>query len=83
MDHELLDLLLALKAQIEADAVELEFTTRWCRPLEKLIEQQAMPVAWERLVAYLNKVAERTGSDDPNYAQVMLVRKALQSKGKP
>ena len=53
MDSELLALLLAAKAQMEADAVELESTTRWCRPLEKLIEQQAMPASWERLVAYL------------------------------
>lgn len=48
-------LLLALKAQIEADAVELESTTRWCRPLAKLIEQEAMPVAWEQLVALLKE----------------------------
>ncbi len=46
-------LLLALKAQIEADAVELESTTRWCRDLPKLIDQGGMPVAWEQLTALL------------------------------
>lgn len=50
-----LSLLLALKAQIEADAVELESTTRWCRDLPKLIEQDAMPEAWGRLVALLRE----------------------------
>ena len=55
MDPELLALLLAVKAQIEADAVELESTTRWCRSLDKLIEQDAMPKAWEELVAHLRR----------------------------
>lgn len=50
-----LPMLLALKAQIERDAVELESTTRWCRPLAKLIEDQAMPVAWEQLTALLKE----------------------------
>ena len=55
MDPELLALLLAAKAQMEADAVELESTTRWCRSLKTLIEQDAMPKAWEQLVAYLRR----------------------------
>lgn len=55
MDPELLALLLAAKAQMEADAVELEAATRWCRSLETLIEQEAMPKAWEQLVAYLQR----------------------------
>lgn len=55
MDPELLALLLSAKVQMEADAVELESTTRWCRTLEKLIEQDAMPTAWENLVAYLRR----------------------------
>ncbi len=46
-------LLLALKDQIERDAVELESTTRWCRDLPKLIDQGGMPVAWEQLTALL------------------------------
>lgn len=53
--QELLALLLATKAQMEADAVELESTTRWCRTLEKLIEQDGMPKAWDQLVAYLKE----------------------------
>lgn len=48
-------LLLDLKDQIERDTVELESTTRWCRPLDKLIEQNGMPVAWEKLTALLKE----------------------------
>ena len=55
MDQELLLLLLAVKTQMEADAVELESTTRWCRSLEQLIDQEAMPTAWELLLAYLRR----------------------------
>ena len=79
METELLALLLSAKAQMEADAVELESTTRWCRPLDKLIEQDAMPKAWEDLVAYLNKFATHTSSDDPNRELVFMARKALQT----
>ena len=82
MDAELLALLLAAKAQMEADAVELESTTRWCRSLDDLIEQDAMPKAWDRLVAYLSRFAERTGSDDLQHALVMLARNALQGTGR-
>ncbi len=55
MTPELLDLLLACKAQMEADAVEVDAQTGWCRSLEALIEQDAMPEAWDRLVAYLRE----------------------------
>jgi hypothetical protein len=50
-------------AQVNAGtgAVELESTTRWCRDLPRLIEQEAMPVPWERLVALLRE----NGIDDP------------------
>ena len=50
-----LPLLLALKAQIEQDAVELESTTRWCRDLPALIAQDALPDAWGRLAALLRE----------------------------
>jgi hypothetical protein len=50
-----LSLLLALKEQIEKDAVELESTTRWCRSLEALKDQNALPVTWDRLVALLKE----------------------------
>jgi hypothetical protein len=55
IDAEVLALLLAAKAQMEADAVELDATMRWCRPLAKLIEQDAMPKAWDALVKYLRE----------------------------
>ena len=55
METELLALLLSAKAQMEADAVELESTTRWCRTLDELIEQEAMPKACDDLVAYLRR----------------------------
>lgn len=50
-----LSLLLALKAQVEADAVELENTTRWCRDLPALIAQDALPDTWDRLVSLLRE----------------------------
>lgn len=53
MDPELLALLLEVKAQLEEDAVYAENSDGWCRSLEKLIEQDAMPIAWDNLVAYL------------------------------
>jgi hypothetical protein len=53
MDAELLALLLAVKAQMECDAVEIDQAQGWCRSLERMIDQEAMPVVWENLVAYL------------------------------
>lgn len=53
LDPELLALLLEVKAQMEADVVQWEKTDGWRRPLEKVIEQGGMPVAWDKLVAYL------------------------------
>ncbi len=55
MNAELLALLLACKAQMEADAVELDKLTGWVRTLPKMIDQNAMPEAWDSLVAYLAK----------------------------
>jgi hypothetical protein len=52
---DLLALLLALKQQIEEDTVLQDHLTGWCRSLPRLIEQDAMPKAWDQLVAYLKE----------------------------
>ena len=53
MNEHLLKILLAVKAQMEKDAVELDKMQGWCRDLPRMIDQDAMPVAWEQLTAYL------------------------------
>ena len=53
IDPDLLALLLELKQQIEEDTVLQDHLTGWCRSLPRLIKQDAMPKAWDRLVAYL------------------------------
>lgn len=55
LDPDLLVLLLELKQQIEEDAVRQDHLTGWFRSLPSLIEQDAMPKAWDRLVAYLKQ----------------------------
>ena len=55
IDDKLLALLLACKAQMEADAVSKDLFDGWCRSLPRLIDQNAMPEAWDRLVAYLTE----------------------------
>ncbi len=57
MTPELLAMLLAAKAQMEEDAVKLDGSVGWCRKLDALIEQDAMPKAWEELTAYLRRHA--------------------------
>lgn len=52
---DLLQLLLELKQQIEEDAVRQDRLVGWCRSLPRLIEQDAMPKAWDKLVAYLKE----------------------------
>lgn len=48
-------LLLDVKQQIEEDTVRQDHLTGWCRSLPRLIDQDAMPKAWDRLVAYLKE----------------------------
>ncbi len=55
IDPKTLDVLLAAKTQMEVDAVAIDQSQGWCRTLERMIEQDAMPVAWERLVALLKE----------------------------
>jgi hypothetical protein len=55
LSPDLLQLLLDLKQQIEEDTVMIDHLTGWCRSLPRLIEQDAMPKAWDALVAYLKE----------------------------
>jgi hypothetical protein len=77
MTPELLALLLACKAQMEADAVEIDKLIGWVRPLDRMIDQGAMPEAWTQLVDHLAKFAEHNGSDDPQYGLKNAARNAL------
>lgn len=55
LSPELLALLHELKQQVEEDAVTQDHLIGWCRSLPRLIEQDAMPKAWDKLVAYLKE----------------------------
>lgn len=55
LDPGIAHLLRAVKFQLEEDAVYRDATSGWCRPLAKLVEQDAMPKAWDYLV---NKLKE-------------------------
>ena len=48
-----LDLLIACLRQMEQDAVMRDEVDGWCRSLDRLIAQDAMPAAWDAVVAYL------------------------------
>lgn len=55
LDPELLALLLEVKAQMEADVEHFEKSDGWMRSLATVIAQDGMPVAWDKLVAYLRE----------------------------
>lgn len=55
IEASLLALLLELKQQVEEDTVRQDHLTGWCRSLPRLIEQNAMPKAWDKLVAFLKE----------------------------
>ena len=55
LDPETLAVLLAAKKQIEGDYVQWEKTDGWRRNLEQCIEQNALPHAWDKIVAHLRK----------------------------
>lgn len=55
IEPSLLSLLLSVKAQLEDDAVARDQAYGWCRSLTRLIDQDAMPEAWDHLVTYLKE----------------------------
>ena len=67
IDPELLELLLAVKQQMETDAVEIEQSTGWFQSLDKMIDQGRMPTAWERLVAWLKEHGHELGRISENH----------------
>jgi len=55
INPDVLALLIVAKQQIEEDAVKIDHLVGWCRTLPRLIDQDGMPKAWDKIVAYLEE----------------------------